>query len=373
MKIKFEGIYYSLNIFFNIYSLIYFKIFKKINTNIFSAVKKFTVENHFFLKKEDVLVKVLQCGLCGSDTKILTYNYSFLSSAFLLSKTIKANNKKIYMGHEIVGEVIKVGKNIKKFKKGDKVIFDAVIRNEQIEKERKYAGWTNFFITNSKQLVKVNRKLLNDHAVLIEPLACALKAVNKVKIKNNDKILILGSGTIAILTLKLLNFFYKKNKVFLISNDDKNSKYLSNIEFSISNNIIKSSEKLLNIKSLRRFNNNLLISGFDKIFDCSGDTKIINSILKIANYNSQIVLLGMNMHNVKIDPSILWLKDIDIFSSNGYDENFKGRKTLEYLSNLVFRKKIDLSDIKLSKYKLYDWKKFINQRKFSDIKKVLEF
>ena len=81
----------------------------------------------------------------------------------------------------------------------------------------------------------------------------------------------------------------------------------------------------------------------------------------------------MNMHNVKIDPSILWLKDIDIFSSNGYDENFKGRKTLEYLSNLVFRKKIDLSDIKLSKYKLYDWKKFINQRKFSDIKKVLEF
>ena len=81
----------------------------------------------------------------------------------------------------------------------------------------------------------------------------------------------------------------------------------------------------------------------------------------------------MNMHNVKIDPSILWLKDIDIFSSNGYDENFKGRKTLEYLSNLVFRKKIDLSDIKLSKYKLYDWKKFINQRKFYGIKKVLEF
>ena len=57
------------------------------------------------IKSNEVLVKVISCGICGSDLKILKHGNPRLVQGRI-------------MGHEIAGEIIQVGPNINVFKIG---------------------------------------------------------------------------------------------------------------------------------------------------------------------------------------------------------------------------------------------------------------
>ena len=53
----------------------------------------------------DILIKVHACGICGSD----------------IMEWYRIKKAPLVLGHELCGEVVEVGKNIKKFQKGDRV------------------------------------------------------------------------------------------------------------------------------------------------------------------------------------------------------------------------------------------------------------
>ncbi|XP_056168469.1 probable mannitol dehydrogenase [Syzygium oleosum] len=57
---------------------------------------------------EDVTVKILYCGVCHSDDYIAKIEWGF-------------TRYPVVPGHEIVGTVMKVGSNVKKFKVGERV------------------------------------------------------------------------------------------------------------------------------------------------------------------------------------------------------------------------------------------------------------
>ena len=61
-------------------------------------------------RNDEVLIKVDCCGLCGTDMKLFTGQYSA--------------NIPVVLGHEYAGEIIEVGKEVKNLKPGDKVVSD---------------------------------------------------------------------------------------------------------------------------------------------------------------------------------------------------------------------------------------------------------
>ncbi len=154
---------------------------------------------------EDVIVAVRAVGVCGSDV------HGFTGSS---GRRIPP----MIMGHEFSGEIHAVGSAVTTHKPGDRVVVQPIITCGQCV--NCLAGLPNICInrrglgmmnTNGAyaELVRVPQQLLYDlpaevpweHGALVEPLSVAMHAVNQTPIQLMDTVLILGAGTIGLMTL----------------------------------------------------------------------------------------------------------------------------------------------------------------------------
>ena len=69
-------------------------------------------------KDHEILMKVEYVGMCGSDI------HGFEFGPFIPPKD---PNQKIGLGHEVAGEVVKIGAKVTKFKVGDKVLIEPIV------------------------------------------------------------------------------------------------------------------------------------------------------------------------------------------------------------------------------------------------------
>lgn len=75
-------------------------------------------------KDNEILMKVEYVGMCGSDI------HGFEFGPFIPPKD---PNQKIGLGHEVAGEVVKVGANVTKFKVGNKVLIEPGVPDDSCE------------------------------------------------------------------------------------------------------------------------------------------------------------------------------------------------------------------------------------------------
>ncbi len=75
-------------------------------------------------KDNEILMKVEYVGMCGSDI------HGFEFGPFIPPKD---PNQKIGLGHEVAGEVVKVGAKVTKFKPGDKVLIEPGVPDDSCE------------------------------------------------------------------------------------------------------------------------------------------------------------------------------------------------------------------------------------------------
>lgn len=154
---------------------------------------------------EDVIVAVQAVGVCGSDI------HGFTGSS---GRRIPP----MIMGHEFSGAIHAVGAAVTAHKPGDRVVVQPIITCGECV--NCLAGLPNIctnrrglgmMTTNGAyaELVRVPQQLLYDlpaevsweHGALIEPLAVGMHAVNQTPIQLMDTVLILGAGTIGLMTL----------------------------------------------------------------------------------------------------------------------------------------------------------------------------
>ncbi|MFT9846069.1 zinc-dependent alcohol dehydrogenase [Aneurinibacillus sp. REN35] len=157
------------------------------------------------LADNEVLIKVKVTGICGSD--IHTYKGLHLF-----------RKPPVIIGHEIAGEVVKVGDAVTKFQIGDRVTVEPQMGCTTCENcltgnvnycEYREApgvkGWygtmAEYFAAPELCVFKIPDSMSYDQAVLVEPFAVGVHAVRKADIQLGDKVAILGAGPIGLFTL----------------------------------------------------------------------------------------------------------------------------------------------------------------------------
>lgn len=154
---------------------------------------------------EDVIVAVQAVGVCGSDV------HGFMG--------ITGRRKPpMVMGHEFGGVVSAVGERVTRARVGQKVVVQPLITCGQCDNCR--AGLPNICLNRSglgmndrngamAEAVRVPQQQLYDlpdgvsweQSALVEPLAVALRAVNLTPLTLMGTVVVIGAGTIGLLTV----------------------------------------------------------------------------------------------------------------------------------------------------------------------------
>lgn len=147
----------------------------------------------------DVVIRVLRCGICGSDLH-MTEDPAY------------GCQKGDVLGHEFAGEVVALGKSAKGLKTGDLVSIIPLKSCGKCDSCHKGevqwcasfglqgGGYAEFAVTRPNQCVKLPADLTLADGAIIEPMAVALHGVNLSLLKQGDKVLVLGAGPIGLAT-----------------------------------------------------------------------------------------------------------------------------------------------------------------------------
>lgn len=156
----------------------------------------------------EILVRMSLCGVCGTD---------------LMKVYDPETPKPVQLGHEIVGRVAAVGEGVTRFGIGQRVgvahhapDYGSHYARRGSPTQDPHFKRSNVAPGGFAEVVRVPADLVphtvvpvpdhmpDERAVFMEPLACCLRALDRVTLREGDTVLIVGVGAIGLLFLPLL-------------------------------------------------------------------------------------------------------------------------------------------------------------------------
>lgn len=272
-------------------------------------IKEFNIPE---IGDDEMLVKVEGCGICGTDV------HEYKNDPFGLIPVV--------LGHEGTGEIIKMGKNIKRdsagksLNVGDKIVTCIIPcgecptclqhpeRTNLCENQGIYGlmtddnihlnGWFGDYIVIRKNSTVFNVSDMDLHSrVLIEPAAVVVHAVERAKttglLKFNSKVLVQGCGPIGLLLLSVLRTMGIENIVALDGNE-KRLEMAKRLGATATVNVMKSSSFDETIEKVKDLTDGL---GADFAFQCTGSPKAHAGIWKLVRRGGGLCEVGFFVNN----------------------------------------------------------------------------
>jgi L-iditol 2-dehydrogenase len=249
--------------------------------------------------RQGAIVKVLGCGLCGSD--IVKLKHHLVKNGTVL-------------GHEIVAQILEINSETN-FKKGDIIVTSHHIpcgkceycKNGNVSMCRHFKE-TNIFPGGFSEKVFVSEEhlknvaylkpenLTNEEASFYEPLGCCIRAVRRTALKENSTALVIGLGSIGILMAQALKAF-GMNVIGcdLISSRVQTLKNLGIEAFVLS-------EMCDSIKA-------------DGIFMTSGSDKAIETALKYVRDGGKILVFSSTPQNFGYANNEIYYRELTVLGS----------------------------------------------------------
>jgi 2-desacetyl-2-hydroxyethyl bacteriochlorophyllide A dehydrogenase len=281
------------------------------------------------LNKDEVLIKVRYCGICGSD--LHTYIQGLPAR----------------YGHEYSGDIVEVGSGVKGWKAGDRVTAESVtscgecywcIRGEMGLCETFYERWgetaggfATYTRTKQQQLHKLPPKLSYQEAALTEPTAVALHAVRLSGMRTGDAVAVLGLGPIGQLVARLAKISGARAVYASETSKSRIKLARGEVDEVIDAKTVDPVARILELTEGR---------GPEVVFECAGATVPTQQALALAIKGGTIVIVGVSMDLAEFLPANVALRELTIKGSMIFSP---GEYALAL--NLIAGKKIDVAPL----------------------------
>ena len=284
--------------------------------------------------EKGAIIKVLGCGLCGSDLVKIKH-------------ATPETEKNIVLGHEVVGIIEQLNLSNPNFKVGDIVALGHHYPcfNCQYCLNKSYSMCSTFkksniFPSGFSEYIKIDENhlkytvykmdssLKNDEKAFLEPLSCCIRAVRRAgfEFQNEENkkhsSLVIGLGSIGLLMLKALKAFEVKAFGFDINKERLNLAAESGFNFDENKK-------------------------YDVVFLTAGNSKAIETALKyVINGGKIIVFSSVEVDSAGFSNNDIYYRELSIISSyspSPFD--------IELSSKLLNSKKVEVQGLS-THYKL---------------------
>jgi L-iditol 2-dehydrogenase len=271
------------------------------------------------VKSGEISIKMHACGVCGSDLEKIYGQYSKPS---------------MRLGHEPSGTIVQVGNNVKDLKKGDRVFVhhhvpchschfclhgNETMCQKYSETNLSPCGLAEEFVVpewnvSHGGVIKIPDVMSFDEAAMIEPLACCIRAWNKIKIKKGDSVAIFGAGPTGMMHV-MLSKVYGINEIFCFDVNDFRLDFAKKFQITES---IKSTDSNAREKILSKTQNR----GVDMAIVATGSLSAITQAIEFVRKGGTIVLFGVPSKDAKLqlDVSKVYSNEITIIPSYAASE-----------------------------------------------------
>ena len=243
-------------------------------------------------KEKQVLVKLEYVGICGSDVHYLEHGKI---GDFVV-------NGDFILGHECAGTIVAIGAKVETLKVGDKVALEPGITCGQCEfcKTGRYnlcpdveflatppyhGCLMNYIAFPENMAFKLPDTISTKEGALVEPLAVGMHAAKQGNVTLGDSVVILGSGTIGLVTLLACKAFGATD-ITVVDVIPKRLEYAKKLGATTVINamevdVLAEIDKLTNKK------------GVDVVIETAGATTTIAQTPYLVKNGGCIVLVGM--------------------------------------------------------------------------------
>jgi threonine dehydrogenase-like Zn-dependent dehydrogenase len=316
-------------------------------------------------------VKNIACGLCGSDIHFL---YMDMATGCFPAGLPGISRK--FLGHELVGEVIERGANVKDFSPGDRVALridwpscfqleisppcpqcarGSYMLCENIGKKSlpirdTGGGFSPAMLMHKTQPFKIPSKLNDDQAVLLEPLACAVHGVYHEKPKRNDRVLVIGCGTIGLFTIAVARALEPSSRITALARYPFQAELAKNMGahevLMGKSGVYRALAELTGATYWRGyFNNEILLGGFDLVYDTVGNDASISDGIRWVRGGGAFVIIGINFNPGRIDYTPVWNQEIRLTGINCHAMDAPGKSSFDIAASMLASRKVKTDGI----------------------------
>lgn len=265
------------------------------------------------INDDELLVKVMRIGVCGSDIHVWHGTHPFTSYP-------------VTQGHEVACQVVKVGKNVKGFVEGQKVTVQPQVTcgkcypcrhgKYNLCEELKVMGFqttglaSEFFAVPASMTTLLPDEMSYDEGAMIEPLAVAVHAVRKAGDVAGKDIAVIGAGPIGNLVAQTAKGLGAR-KVMITGHGGTRADKAEECGIDY---VVDTREKDFGEALVECF-------GPDKadiIYDCAGNDRSIGDAVKYARKGSAIILVAVFGKLASLDLALLNDHELDLNTSMMY-------------------------------------------------------
>lgn len=263
--------------------------------------------------ENEVLIKVRYCGVCGTDVHI-----------FEGDKGSAQVNPPVILGHELSGDVIKVGSNVENVKIGDRVSADPNLYcgkcyfcangkrhlcEHMVGLGTAADGGFAEYVTVPEELVfPIADNVSYEEAAMTEPLSCCLHGMNLTDVKIGDTVMIVGTGNIGMIMLQLAKHAGSARIIAVEPNEKRRNK-AKDLGADICIDPLKDdTDAILKANGIKNI---------EKVIDCAGLTSTAEYSVKYAGRGATVMLFGLTAPDdtMSLKPFEVFQKELTIKGS----------------------------------------------------------
>lgn len=278
----------------------------------------------------EVLIRVMACAVCGSDVH---------GADGSTGRRIPP----VIMGHEASGVVEACGEGVLDYGPGDRVTFDSTVYcgkcemcragNVNLCKDRRVLGvscedyrmdgaFAEYIVVPSYILYRLPENVTFQAAAMVEPLSIAYHAATRTEIRKGDAVVIVGVGTIGLLTLQVVKSMGAST---IIAVDIDDGKLATAMEAGATHSVNSAHpDALQQILAITG-------KGADVAIDATGISATTNLCIGAVHLNGRVVLIGNLAQKIEFPLQSVVTRQISLFGSCASAGEYG--KCLELISN----------------------------------------